>query len=34
MHRFNPTVTQVLFNKLLEMKGKNHFALSLLLNEH
>lgn len=29
----NPTVTQLLFNKLIEIKDKNHFALSLLLNE-
>jgi hypothetical protein len=28
-----PEVTQLLFNKLLEIKDKNHFALSLLLNE-
>jgi hypothetical protein len=28
-----PDVTQLLFNKLIEIKDKNHFALSLLLNE-
>jgi len=28
-----PEVAQLLFNKLLEIKDKNHLALSLLLNE-
>ncbi len=28
-----PDVVQLLFNKLIEIKDKNHFALSLLLNE-
>lgn len=28
-----PDVAQLLFNKLVEIKDKNHFALSLLLNE-
>ncbi len=29
----NPDVTQLLFNKLIEIKDKCHFALSLLLSE-
>lgn len=31
--QINPDVTQLLFDKLIEIKDKCHFALSLLLNE-